>query len=285
MDNLYIILLLILIGYFALYFGGRKYLETFKGLESRQEGHEGRPEGLESRQNQPRLEPHQQPQIKPEMQYPSELNKDTYELAQVFNNQGSKTASKKQISDAMTRYPLDWSVQGPNSQLFQENQAKYDSKKRVDPEPFINQPTDMLLPDAATLEDEEQKILKTYKPESSKGLLHYSMDDVTHLLKKIYDKKGLVPVIEKSKQGENIWEIVEVKEKNPKIVWEDSTRDKMTARGEDVIGVPYTASDIAAGMDPFMHTRNRVRPGRNEINENTELGRMFQTTQPVPQWN
>ena len=275
MDNLYIILLLILIGYFALYFGGRKYLETFKGLEGR----------LEGRQNQPLLEPHQQPQIKPEMQYPSELNKDTYELAQVFNNQGSKTASKKQISDAMTRYPLDWSVQGPNSQLFQENQAKYDSKNRVDPEPFINQPTDMLLPDAATLEDEEQKILKTYKPESSKGLLHYSMDDVTHLLKKIYDKKGLIPVIEKSKQGENIWEIVEVKEKNPKIVWEDSTRDKMTARGEDVIGVPYTASDIAAGMDPFMHTRNRVRPGRNEINENTELGRMFQTTQPVPQWN
>jgi len=285
MDNLYIILLLILIGYFALYFGGRKYLETFKGLESRPEDLESRHEGHEGLQNQPRLEPHQQPQIKPEMQYPSELNKDTYELAQVFNNQGSKTASKKQISDAMTRYPLDWSVQGPNSQLFQENQAKYDSKKRVDPEPFINQPTDMLLPDAATLEDEEQKILKTYKPESSKGLLHYSMDDVTHLLKKIYDKKGLVPVIEKSKQGENIWEIVEVKEKNPKIVWEDSTRDKMTARGEDVIGVPYTASDIAAGMDPFMHTRNRVRPGRNEINENTELGRMFQTPQPVPQWN
>ena len=275
MDNLYIILLLILIGYFALYFGGRKYLETFKGLEGR----------LEGRQNQPLLEPHQQPQIKPEMQYPSELNKDTYELAQVFNNQGSKTASKKHIRDAMTRYPLDWSVQGPNSQLFQENQAKYDSKNRVDPEPFINQPTDMLLPDASTLEDEEQKILKTYKPESSKGLLHYSMYDVTHLLKKIYDKKGLIPVIEKSKQGENIWEIVEVKEKNPKIVWEDSTRDKMTARGEDVIGVPYTASDIAAGMDPFMHTRNRVRPGRNEINENTELGRMFQTTQPVPQWN
>ena len=277
MENLYIILLLILIGYFALYFGGRKYLETFNDMEHFQ--------------NQPRLEPQQQPQLnpqylEPEMQYPSELNKDTYELAQVFNNQGSKTASKKQISDAMTRYPLDWSVQGPNSQIFQENQAKYDSKNRVDPEPFINQPTDMLLPDASTLEDEEQKILKTYKPESSKGLLHYSMNDVTHLLKKIYDKKGLIPVIEKSKQGENIWEIVEVKEKNPKIVWEDDgTRDKMTQRGEDVIGVPYTVSDIAAGMDPFMHTRNRVRAGRHEIKENTELGRMFQTTQPVPQWN
>lgn len=276
MENLYIILLLILIGYFALYFGGRKYLETFKGLEGRLEGLEGKEES-ENYQD-----------LKPEMQYPSGLNKDTYELSQIFNNQGSKTASKKQISDAMTRYPLDWSVQGPNSQTFQENQAKYEkeSKNRVDPEPFINQPADMLLPDAATLEEEEQKILKTYKPESSKGLLHYSMHDVTHLLKKIYDKKGLIPVIEKSKQGENIWEIVEVKEKNPKIVWEDDgIRDKMTQRGEDVIGVPYTVSDIAAGMDPFMHTRNRVRAGRHEIKENTELGRMFQTTQPVPQWN
>ena len=272
MENLYIILLLILIGYFALYFGGRKYLETFKDLEGRLEGKE-ESEYFEN--------------LKPEMQYPSGLNKDTYELSQVFNNQGSKTASKKQISDAMTRYPLDWSVQGPNSQIFQENQAKYENEsKRVDPEPFINQPADMLLPDAASLEEEEQKILKTYKPESSKGLLHYSMNDVTHLLKKIYDKKGLIPVIEKSKQGENIWEIVEVKEKNPKIVWEDDgIRDKMTQRGEGVIGVPYTVSDIAAGMDPFMHTRNRVRAGRHEIKENTELGRMFQTTQPVPQWN
>ena len=249
-------------------------METFKDLEGK-EGKEGKEES-EYFEN-----------LKPEMQYPSGLNKDTYELSQVFNNQGSKTASKKQISDAMTRYPLDWSVQGPNSQIFQENQAKYENEsKRVDPEPFINQPADMLLPDAASLEEEEQKILKTYKPESSKGLLHYSMNDVTHLLKKIYDKKGLIPVIEKSKQGENIWEIVEVKEKNPKIVWEDDgIRDKMTQRGEGVIGVPYTVSDIAAGMDPFMHTRNRVRAGRHEIKENTELGRMFQTTQPVPQWN
>jgi len=312
MENLYIILLLILIGYFALYFGGRKYLETFKGLEGRQDGRldglegrlEGRLEGLEDGRLEGRQDGRQDglegleglegqkdgmehfQNLNPEMQYPSGLNKDTYELSQIFNNQGSKTASKKQISDAMTRYPLDWSVQGPNSQIFQENQAKYESKKRVDPEPFINQPADMLLPDAAALEDEEQKILKTYKPESSKGLLHYSMHDVTHLLKKIYDKKGLIPVIEKSKQGENIWEIVEVKEKNPKIVWEDDgIRDKMTARGENVIGVPYTASDIAAGMDPFMHTRNRVRAGRHAIKENTELGRMFQTIQPVPQWN
>ena len=279
MENLYIILLLILIGYFALYFGGRKYLETFKGLEERLEGQEGK-EGKEESENYQDL--------KPEMQYPSGLNKDTYELSQIFNNQGSKTASKKQISDAMTRYPLDWSVQGPNSQTFQENQAKYEkeSKNRVDPEPFINQPADMLLPDAATLEEEEQKILKTYKPESSKGLLHYSMHDVTHLLKKIYDKKGLIPVIEKSKQGENIWEIVEVKEKNPKIVWEDDgIRDKMTQRGENVIGVPYTAADIAAGMDPFMHTRNRIGTGKHPIKENTELGRMFQPTFPVPKWN
>ena len=137
MENLYIILLLIIIGYFALYFGGRKYLETFNGQEK----------FLDS---EPDI---QDPsELNKDMQYPSELNKDTYELSQIYNNQGSKTASKKQISDAMTRYPLDWSVQGPNSQIFQENQAKYenDSKKRVDSEPYINQHSDIILPDAST---------------------------------------------------------------------------------------------------------------------------------------
>jgi hypothetical protein len=220
----------------------------------------------------------------PENDYPMD-NRDSYDISQVFNNQGSKKATKQQLSDAMTRYPLDWSVQGPDSQYFQENQEKYLKKDRVNPEPYQNQPTDMLLPDSAALDDEERKILQTYVPETSKGLLHYSMGDVKQLLNKIYGKKGLIPVIEKSKQGENIWEIVEVKEKNPKIVWEDDlTQGPKQDRREDMIDVPYTVSDIAAGMDPFKQ-RNRVRTGKFDIEENTELSRMFQPTYPIPYWN
>jgi hypothetical protein len=102
-------------------------------------------------------------------------------------------------------------------------------------------------------------------------------------------------VIEKSKQGPNVWEIVEVKEKNPKIVWEDDVqpqqqlpRDMMTQRGENVIDVPYPASDAAMGLDPFMRSKERARIDRverNLIDDNIQLSRMFEPTYPVPDWN
>jgi hypothetical protein len=183
---------------------------------------------------------------------------DDYEASVVFQNQGSKEASKKQISDAMTRYPMDWSVQGPNSQYFQENQEEYNKETQEN----ANKPpvtsfykevdgSDMKLPDYDKQEEEERKILQTYKPKCTKDLLEYNVDDVKSLVDKVFDKKGLIPVLEKSKQGSNIWEIIEVKEKNPKIVWEDdienqTQRETMEKRGEDVIEVPSTASDLAA---------------------------------------
>jgi len=284
MENLYIILLLVIVGYVALYISGRKYLEGFTDRFTQ----DGSPVTDASQLAQ-------MGSVNPEKVYPMDptADSDTYDASAVFANQGSKTASKKQLSDAMTRYPLDWSVQGAGSEKFQDGQAQYEKEQESNPStvmPFEEKPTDMLLPDASTLEDEERKLLQTYKPKSSKKLLHYSMHDVKHLLDKIYAKRGQIPVIAKSKQGENVWEIVEVKEKNPKIVWEDDTassdpiREMMTDRGEERIQVPYTASDVAAGLDPFKRPRDRVRTGGYEINENSELGRMFQPTYPVPQW-
>jgi len=181
MENLYIISLLIILGYFTLYFSGRKYLETFRQTESFMNRFNSDGSSVDNVQ-----------QIKgpiiPEKPYPMDQSNtaDSYDSSAVFSNQGSKTASKKQLNDAMTRYPLDWSVQGTNSQYFQENQEKYlkESNKHLNPEPYTNEPTDMLLPDSAALDDEERKILQTYKPESSKGLLHYSMHDVKKLLHK-----------------------------------------------------------------------------------------------------
>ena len=285
MENLYIILVLVALGYVAFYISGRKYLERF--------------ENRFTQDGQPITDAAtiMQTNVSRQLQPDNSHNEDAFEIAQIFQNQG-KEASQKQISDARTRYPLDWSVQGPGSQMFQENQARYEKSQKnvIAPEPYQNLPTDMMLPDGALLEEEERKLLQTYKPETSKGLLHYSMHDVHDLLKKLYGKKGQIPVIKKSKQGENVWEIVEVKEKNPKIVWEDSvdsaantssssTKDTMTQRGEEVIQIPYAVGDVTASLDPFMRARDRVRTGGTTITENSELGRMFQPTYPIPKWN
>ena len=235
-SKLLILFLLLVFGYFVLYFKERKYLENF----SERFDKDGTPKNNLNMTTYP-----------PEMHYV-----DNYELSHVYQNQASKEASKKQISDAMTRYPLDWSVQGPDSQYFQDNQVEYENKPMYAEE-------DEILPDIKTMDDEELKILQTYVPESSKGLLEYCVDDVKILLEKLYLKKGLIPLIEKSKQGSNVWEIVEVKDKDPVIVWEERTT--MNARGEEAIDVPYTVSDVAAGLDPF-RARSSDRNAKYDIN-------------------
>lgn len=290
-SNLLTLFLLLIVGYVVLYLGGRKYLERFQTGD-----YDGKPRfAPDGAPNQDFNEVIYPPE-KPYLANPID-DLDDYELSAVFQNQGSKVASKKQINDAMTRYPLDWSVQPPDSQYFQDNQAQFEKQVVNDlnnppPTSFYKEidGSDMTPPDTLKQDDEEKKILQTYKPECSKGLLEYSVNDVKALVDKIYTRKGLVPVIEKSDQGQNIWEIVEVKEKHPKIVWEDEVerdtqRQKMQQRGEEVIEVPYTASDVAAGLDPFYQARNTTRDGKYDYSQWTPgLERMFAPTYPIKYW-
>jgi hypothetical protein len=289
-SNLITIFFLLTLGYIVLYFGGRKYLENF------QDDYKGKPRFKPDGEPNTQMNNIVSPPEKPYLMNPID-DLDDYELSLIFKNQGSKVESRKQISDAMTRYPMDWSVQPPNSQYFQDNQAQFEKKVEND----INNPSptgyykeidssNAKIPDTSAQDEEEKKILQTYKPECSKGLLQYSVDDVKALVEKVYDKRGLIPVIEQSKQGQNIWEITELKEKDPHIVWEDelekqTARQRMEQRGEEVIEVPYTASDVAAGLDPFFQARNSVRDGKYDYTEWTPgLERMFAPTYPIKNW-
>ena len=267
------ILLLLTIGYIAMYFGSRKYLELFQNEA---------PNDYKGERFHKDGSPNTNPNATPEN--PS----DEYELSAVFQNQGSREASQQQISDAMTRYPLDWSTQGPASEHFQEKQVQYtnDRSAATKPAPYSEQGTESPVP--ASMEEEERKILQTYQPTSSKDLLTYSVDDVKNLLDSVYDKKGLIPVIHKSKQGDNVWEVTEVKEKKPTIVWEEDTQTQqvMRQRGEETIEVPYPASDMAAGLNPFLNPRQRVGNGRNDTPQWTPgVDRMFTPSYPIPKWN
>ena len=284
--NLWVLFTLSVLTYALLYINGRKYLEAFEDNRFRADG-------------SPNTEPPPMNSI-PEMPYQLNPIDDLfdYDDAAVYQNRGSKEASKKQISDAMTRYPMDWPARGPDSQVFQEEQSQFEEqvKNTMKQPPATNfyrevDGTDMKMPDTYQMDKEERKILQTYKPESCKGLLEYSVDDVKGLLHKIYDRKGLIPVVEKSKQGENVWEIVEVKEKKPKIVWEDDVqanteREIMEQRGEEVIQVPYTTRDVSAGLDPFFQPRNSVRDGKfdNYTKWTPGLERMFAPTYPLKSW-
>lgn len=278
------LLLVVMIGYLILYLSSRKYLEHFQNTS---------PSSSYSSAYKS-LSPPEKPYAKRPIH-----SLDEYELSAVYQRQGSKEATKEQLNEAMTRYPMDWSVQGPGSQYYQEYEARYknsaEANRAQSVEGYRSQdPMDQTLPDSAQQEEEERKILQTYKPEKSADLLNYSVDDVKTLVEKLYDKRGLIPEVVPSKQGQNVWEIVEVREKNPKIIWEDdpsllqtaSERDRMIARREEIIDVPYMASDLAAGLDPFFHKGAPVRDGRYNYHQWTPgLERMFAPTHPIKEWH
>lgn len=277
------LLLLAVIGYIVFYFKGRKYAESFETAKSVQSS------SYPSKPMRPPEKPYRTEPID---------RLDDYELSAVYQRQGSKEASKRQLDEAMARYPMDWSLQGQGSQTYQEEEERYKGSAAAVKANAVDgyrasDPTDMTLPDTAQQEAEERKILQTYKPEKSANLLNYSVDDVKTLVEKLYAKRGLIPDIVPSKQGQNVWEITEVREKNPKIIWEDdpavlaqmAPREKMIARGEQTIDVPYMVSDMAAGLDPFFEKGSSARDGRFDYHQWTPgLERMFAPTYPVKEW-
>lgn len=221
---------------------------------------------------------------------------DDYELSVIYQNEGSREAGKRAISDAMSRYPLSWTQKPPSDALFQEYQEAFVDASEKSPPDNSSKSTfesisgaDMTPPDTAKVDEEEKKILAMYVPEKPQQLTEYSLDNVVDLVKKVYDKKGLVADVERSSQGSNVFEIVEVNPKNPKIIWEDEVErdpvDRYDLRGEQQIVVPPTVSDIAAGLDPYFEPRSRVRMDRHDYTRWTPgLERQFAPTYNTKNW-
>jgi len=219
---------------------------------------------------------------------------DDYEYSMIFKEEGSRVAGKRAISDAMSRYPLDWSAQPPSSQLFQERLEGFVDAVSRDAAPVNTSQFNSISgkqeqpPNQEALEEAEKKLLATYNPEHTKDLLHYSLNDTKRLLKQVYAKKGLIPVIEKSSQGTNVFEVVETREINPTIVWEDdpiAEVDRQIIRGENRIEVPLYAKDTAAGLDPFFEPRQPTTMGKHDYTKWTPgLERSFAPTYTGNGW-
>jgi hypothetical protein len=221
---------------------------------------------------------------------------DDYEYSMIFQSEGNRAAQSRSISDAMSRYPSDWCALPPSAALFQTSQegftnavARDQAAAPADVSEFDSiSGTAEQPPDMDAIEEEEKKLLAMYKPEDTKDLIHYSLKDAKGLVEKMYEKRGLVADVQKSKQGENVFEIVEVTPKNPVIVWEDdpsSPQDRETIRGENRINVPITVNDMSAGLDPFYEPNSSTRLGKNDYTKWTPgLERQFAPTYTGAGW-
>lgn len=287
MDLILLLVLLALLGYFMIYVSGRLYLrDGFKAELCKDDP----PPVYDSTAVLAELSPDAPYATTPI--YKLE-DYDTTEYGVVYGNEGNRVASKRQISDAMVRYPMNWTQRPPSDQLFQNRQEAFVDAARRDNERPVN--TDEFNsisgkqeqpPDKEALEEEERKLLQMYQPEETKDLLHYNIKDAKRLVERLYDRRGLVADIQESKQGPNVFEIVEVTEKNPVIVYEEDVQaQRESLRGENAIRVPQVVNDLAADLDPYFEPRSRVRMDRHDYTKWTPgLERSFAPTYTARQW-
>ncbi len=216
-----------------------------------------------------------------------------YELNYVFQEEADREVSQALKNKLMSQYPLDWSAMPPSSAKFQAGlrESFENAKPSVPSEamPYANE-QNVMPPDTELTEMEERKILQTYKPVDASKLPSYKPDEETpeELIQKLYAVKGLVPTVA-HKEGTNVYEIIGVRRKDEKIVYEDEEAPASTAAvrgaGEATINVPPAAWDTAAAKDPYYDMSGRTRTGKWDYQAWTPgLERMFAPTNGQTNW-
>lgn len=222
------------------------------------------------------------------------LDVDDYEYNLVFQQEGDREISKKLYNKLQSQYPLDWSTQPPSSSHFQAGlQRLQESFQNAPAQPEALNPYNEISgsaltpPDTTLVEQEERKILQTYKPERTESLTTYNPEDAKELIRKVYTAKGLIPTVRQ--KADNVYEVVGTRRKDEKIVYEDEEAPVRKApvqeAGEATITVPATAADVAAGLDPYYSPSPSTHIGRWDYQKFTPgLERMFAPTYPTTEW-
>ena len=292
-DPFTIFIVLILGAYALLYISGRYYLrESFNTSD---------PESLkrETKVCNGTIVEFEEPADKPYVTRPID-DVDDYEYNLVFRNEGDREMSKAVLNKLTAQYPLDWSGLPPSAMRFQEGfKQQQEAYRNAPPVPQGVNPyeeidgSNMTIPDTSAMEMEERKILQTYEPKPADTPIEYRLEDANELIKKIYDKKNLIPEVKA--RDNNVYEVIGTRSKDEKIVYEDegpqeteayvNGTEAIEAAAENVITVPQRTTDIAAGLDPYYTPSTSTRTGRWDYMRWTPgLERMFAPTYPTKDW-
>lgn len=214
---------------------------------------------------------------------------DDYEYNLVFQNENDREITKELRNKLMSQYPMDWSTQPPSSSHFQQELKEPFQTRKMDISGVYDENVFPL--DADYVEKKERKNLQQYQPKGTKDLTTtYDIDDAYTLIKNMYDAKGLDPQIE-HKEDTNIYEIIGVRKKGEKVLYEDELGDATASNEavrenqESVTVVPQAATDILYDSDPFYNTQQSSRTGKNDYTKWTKgLERSFAPTYPLSQW-
>ena len=194
---------------------------------------------------------------------PYMTNEDQYgdfEQDFIMMNEGGYNPSKEAINAARRRFPFDWSQLPPSANQYQMQQMLFNKESVNKAAPFTTETfkdieaRDLLPPDGDAEADREKKLLSTYIPVSASEIAAPSVQSVEELVKKIYDPQGKIPIM-KQRGDTNVYEIYEVKEKNPKIVYEDEAvrglANPLEPLSPDVQKYVEMPTDTSLGLAPL----------------------------------
>ena len=226
-------------------------------------------------------------------------NLDDYESDIVFINESDKALSKELKNKLMSQRPLEWSGLPPSSSQFQAGlRESFENAKPTVPDdakPYQNIDGDLMQPpDLSEAEKAEKKILQTYKPKFPPTPTSYDPRDAQELITQIYDAKGLIPQV-KHKDGTNVYEIIGVRKKNEKVMFEDeegeATEGPSKASLESNTSGPQVAKDMSRqSTDPFFDPGTQAVQTKGRTNKwnytswTPGLERMFAPTEEQQQW-
>jgi hypothetical protein len=220
---------------------------------------------------------------------------DDYEYDLVYQNESDRALSQALKNKLMSQRPMDWAGLPESSAQFQAGlrESFENATPTVSDNPKIFKVISgehMVPPDIKSVEMEERKVLQTYKAPTAVELSKYSVEEEpTEMIRKLYETRGLIPSVI-HKEGTNVYEVVGVRKKDEKVVYEDEEAPASIApvprMGEASIQVPPTAYDTAAAVDPYYNTMSKTRIGKWDYQAWTPgLERMFAPTNSTQSWN
>lgn len=227
---------------------------------------------------------------------------DDYEYNMVFQNEGDRGMTRATRDLLMSQYPMDWTVQPPSSDIFQQGLASYKESftgQSQGKELPVNNPYKAIDGSSMTppVYKDEKDILATYTPKKPNELTTYDAADAKEIIEKIYSGKGLVADYKQT--GDNTFTIMSTRPKDQKIVYEDeepsssqgnqeapATTQAVPSMGEGTFEVPANIENYKT-PDPFytVNPNNRTRDGKWDYSSWTPgLERMFAPTEPQTKW-
>jgi hypothetical protein len=230
---------------------------------------------------------------------PYVTNEDKYgdfEQDFVFQNEGGYDPTKEAINMARRRFPFDWSQLPPSSSLFQAQQSLFVKDKTGLSAPFTKETFEniesmkVLPPDSAAADEAEQDALKAYQPVATADLKTVDEGSVRKLIEKIYGEKGLVASV--AKKANNVYEVYETMEKNPKIIYEDEVERGGNENNalnpmvdpSQMLVVPGAVSEVGVGLTPFGAGESQGIKRQEYSNYNPNLEGIFGPKMQWQQW-